>query len=132
MSAPLSFHLYGDFSLRPRVGFCNYAGDSEYEVDIRLVSFRLGIEVASKGFHLMNGCEGVGSFKAPLQLQVGPGLMRSQPQPVELYKRGEKTGSILVQLVVHLENAGSPMQLLNATEGSPLLLVECSGVSFEV
>lgn len=41
---------------------------------------------------------------------VGPGLMRSQPQPVELYKRGEKTGSILVQLVVHLENAGSPMQ----------------------
>ncbi|CAE7728017.1 P65-C [Symbiodinium necroappetens] len=41
---------------------------------------------------------------------VGPGLMRSQPQPVELYKRGEKTESILVQLVVHLESAGSPMQ----------------------
>ncbi|CAE7156671.1 HCc2, partial [Symbiodinium pilosum] len=42
---------------------------------------------------------------------VGAGLMRTQPQPIELYKKGEKTGTILVQLVIHLENATSPKQL---------------------
>ena len=50
-----------------------------------------------------------------LHFEVGAGLMRTQPQPIELFKRGEKTGTILVQLVVHLENAGSPVQSLGSS-----------------
>ena len=51
-------------------------------------------------------------------MQVGAGLMRTQPQPIELYKRGENTGTILVQLVIHLENCPSPAQSLAGTANS--------------
>eukprot|EP00434_Breviolum_minutum_P011502 symbB.v1.2.010141.t1/scaffold618.1/size180184/18 len=33
---------------------------------------------------------------------ISPGLMQTQPQPVALYKRGENTGQIVIQILIHL------------------------------
>lgn len=33
---------------------------------------------------------------------ISPGLMQTQPQPIPLHKRGENTGQIVVQILIHL------------------------------